>query len=502
MARKGAMKKDPPARSQPKKDDKPAAKKASPSPRAESKPPARAAQPAATRAPARTTPPPAQTKAPARQATTQSSARTAPSKWTRTGAGTYKDQYGNVLRGQSKAPTQNMAGRTQQPGGAGTPGARAGTQPTGGGTGSPPTGQRGQTGQAGNKRAPSKWTRTGPGTYKDQYGNVLRGQKTAPKRDMSQRGQPKTEPQPGEPPAIGETPGTEAPPFYEQPPMPTEPPPGTPFEELPIEQQFGEMGDVGGELYIGMGEYAQQFDPRTFQQQYDPGFSQEMERARQNVMSQFERRNQRQFEQQRLSVQQQIAERGLDPASPAAQELMRQQNERETFAQQEAMSAAEQAAQGIQQQMYQQATGVALLPGQIAGQFMDPLMAQYGQAGRMEEARFGAQAGMELERLRQQGQQGMLTQEGQQRMAQLERELQARAQEQRKQIASQERIARITRSGGGGGAPQGPNLYARMEAERLGSGYGQGQTVNPGAAFGQGVAAGAGQGITNWMNRK
>ena len=149
--------------------------------------------------------------------------------------------------------------------------------------------------------------------------------------------------------------------------------------------------------------------------------------------------------------------------------------------------------------MYQQATGVAQLPAQIAGQFIDPLMMQYQQAGRMEEARFGAQAGMELERLRQQGQQGMLTQEGQQRMAQLERELQARAQEQRKQLASAERIARMSRGGGGGGGQQGPTLYERMEAEALGRGYNQQPQQNPWASAAQGFAAGVGQGVGRWI---
>jgi len=222
------------------------------------------------------------------------------------------------------------------------------------GTQQPPAQQ--QAAQKNANRGASKWNRTGPGTYKDQYGNVLKGQKTAPKRDMSQR--------------------------RKQPAPPNEPPPNVPFDQLTSQQQINEMADVGGNIFNQMAGYTAGFNPETFQQQYDPVYSQEMERARQNIMSQFDRRNQRQFEQQRTSLQQQIAERGLDPASPAAQELMRQQNERETFAQQEAMSAAEQAADARQQQIYGQAVGVAQLPGQLMEPYQTPGLAQYGQLGQ------------------------------------------------------------------------------------------------------------------------
>lgn len=180
-----------------------------------------------------------------------------------------------------------------------------------------------------------------------------------------------------------------------------EPAPGTPFGQLTPEQQGQEMADVGGEVFTRMGGFANQFDPRTFQQQYEGGFGQEMERYRQNYMNQFERRNQRQFEQQRLGVQQIIAERGLDPASPAAQELVRMQNEREDVARQEAMSAAEQGAYGAQAQAFGQAKDAVLLPAQIAQGFMEPSMVGYQQAGatNLQQAQldFNAQQA-ELER--------------------------------------------------------------------------------------------------------
>jgi hypothetical protein len=231
----------------------------------------------------------------------------------------------------------------------------------------------------------------------------------------------------------------------------------------PTPESVTEQGFMGaGEAYGDVLQRFQGFDPYQMQQQYEPGFQQEMDRARQNVLGQFERRNQRQFEQQRTSLQQQIAERGLDPASPAAQELMRQQNEREDMARQEAMSAAEQAAYSVQQQGFGQAGQLAMMPYEQWQAIQQPYIAGIG--AQYQQQQLSAQQ-------------------------QFERE------QQRRQMASAERIARMSRGGGG---QQGPNLYERMEAGALGQGYGQGQQINPWATGAQGFAQGVGAGITNW----
>lgn len=250
---------------------------------------------------------------------------------------------------------------------------------------------------------------------------------------------------------------------------PNEPAPGTPFEQLTPEQQGQEMGDVGGQVFTQMGGYAQQFDPATMQQNYEIGFAQERERYTKNLMDQFERRNQRQFEQQRLATQQQIAERGLDPASPAAQELMRQQNEREDMARQEAMTAAEQGSYGIAGQAFGQARELALTPGQIAGQFMEPAMLGYQQAGAMNLAEQQAAAAMEQQRL------------------------------QGRQAIQQIRATPRGGGGGGGGAP-GLTPWQRLEAQSLMQG--EQPEINPFAAGAQGLVQGATGQVTSNLNRR
>lgn len=220
---------------------------------------------------------------------------------------------------------------------------------------------------AATTRAASKWTRTGPGTYKDQYGNVLKGQKVAPKKDMSQRGQTPGQQQ-GQAGATTDQTTTE-----------------TPFQDLTPEQQMNQIGDVSGNVGMRMGGFSGQFDPNTFQQQYQPQFNEAMDRARQSVMNQFEQRNSQAFAQERQDFETSMANRGIAPGGPQYNRELQAMTDRQDRARQEAMNAAEQAAQGVQQQAYQQATGVAMLPGEIWGQYQAPVLAQYGQAGTMTQ---------------------------------------------------------------------------------------------------------------------
>lgn len=273
-----------------------------------------------------------------------------------------------------------------------------------------------------------------------------------------------------------------------QPPPPA-PPPSAPapigpeqapaFQDMPFPQQQEEVVGTTGEVINRMGDFAIGFDPTQMQQQYQMQFNEQMDRYRKNIMDQFERRNQRQFEQQRLATQQQIAERGLDPASPAAQELMRQQNEREDMARQEAMSAAEQGAYGIQQQAFGQAREQALMPGQIAQQFQDPFMAQMQQG-----------AAKELQRLEAEDAMGRLDVQGKQQMEQL-----------KEQFRQQKWVTRNTPRGGGGGGGGAPTMtaYDRLEANSLIGN--QPPQPNPWATAAQGFAQGVGAGLTNWMTR-
>jgi hypothetical protein len=218
--------------------------------------------------------------------------------------------------------------------------------------------------------------------------------------------------------------------------------------------------------FLGAGAAYQDMINRFRGEQYQPNFEQEMERSRQNVMQQFDRRNAEEFGRQQVDVQRQIAERGLDPNSEAAQGLYKQLNQRQDLARQEAMSAAEQAAYGIQQQQFTQADTLAMRPYEQLQALLPPYMT--GVGAQYQNQQLQQQQGWEA------------------KQAELERQ-------------NRLQIARMSRGGGGG--PQGPNLYERLQAEQLSRGYNQQPQQNPFANVGQGIVTGATQGVTNWAVR-
>jgi hypothetical protein len=221
---------------------------------------------------------------------------------------------------------------------------------------------------------------------------------------------------------------------------------------------------VTEEGFLGAGAVYQDMLKRFQGEQYQPNFEPEMERARQNVMQQFERRNAEEFGRQQVDVQRQIAERGLDPNSEAAQGLYKQLNQRQDLARQEAMSAAEQAAYGIQQQQFTQADTLAMRPYEQFGALLPPYMT--GVGAQYQNQQLQQQQGWEA------------------KQAELERQ-------------NRLQIARMSQGGGGGAA--GPTPYDRMLAGQIAGGYNQQPQPNPWATAAQGFAAGVGQGIGRYI---
>jgi hypothetical protein len=216
--------------------------------------------------------------------------------------------------------------------------------------------------------------------------------------------------------------------------------------------------------FMGAGQAYQDMLQRFGGEQYQPQFEQEMERARQNVMGQFERRNADEFGRQQVDVQRQIAERGLDPNSEAAQGLYKQLNQRQDMARQEAMGAAEQAAYSVQNQQFGQAGQLAMRPYEQWGVLQQPYMAGIGAQYQSQESA-----------LQRQFEEAMRI--GDRKSA--------------------ERIAGMARRGGGG---QQLNEYDILERNSLNTGY-PGQQPNTGAQVVSGVVQGAGGQIINRMNR-
>ena len=211
-------------------------------------------------------------------------------------------------------------------------------------------------------------------------------------------------------------------------------------------------------MYQQFSQQASQFDPATYQSKYGQQFGSEMDRVRQNIMGTFDRRNSEEFARQQEDNERTILERGLDPASPAAEALRKQLNVRQDLARQEAMSAAESQAYQIQQQGFDQAKDTALMPGTIWQQFKEPYLGQ-----------------KEFE---------------------YQRKLKEMENRQRRwEMRNQPRGG--GGGGGGGGAPQ-PSPFERYMEQEFLNRYAQGQGqpgVDPWGAAAQGFLAGVGQGV-------
>lgn len=274
------------------------------------------------------------------------------------------------------------------------------------------------------KEKPKGLTRVSPGVYRDTKGNLV----TSGGKPLPGRGRDKDK---------------------DKKPKPT--PPLAPGAPLTPEQIAEQSLRQGAEAYTDITGQFKEFDPYQMQQKYQMGFTEEMDRARQNVLSQFERRNAEQFGRERQSTQQAIVERGLDPNSPAAQAMMRDLNDREDRARQEAANAAEQAAYSVQQQAFGQAGQLANMPFEQYQAIQGPLMS--GLSGQQATQLAEQQQGYDIKKLQE--------------------------------------AARLNKQNrGGGGGSQDANAYANYVANM----YGQSQ--QPQQSAGQSIATGIAQGTT------
>jgi len=146
-----------------------------------------------------------------------------------------------------------------------------------------------------------------------------------------------------------------------------------PIQTLAPEQQFER---IGGQASSGVEQFMQQIQQ---QGAFQPGSYQDMmNQAYQNVMNQYEMTQAPEFERQQAQFQQMAAERGLDPNSEAYKTMQQQLNQRQDFARQSAMAQAQQQAQGVQAQGFNQALQQYQSPTAMLGAF-SPFYSQFGQ---------------------------------------------------------------------------------------------------------------------------
>ena len=223
------------------------------------------------------------------------------------------------------------------------------------------------------------------------------------------------------------------------------------YGDMTREQQVEQGFEQGGAAYENITNRFQQFDPYQMQQQYQPGFQQNMEQARQNILGQFDRRTGQAFAQERQDFETQMANKGVAPGSQQYQRELEGLTDRQDRARQEAMSAAEGAAYGVQEQGFKQAYTTAMAPGEFYSQIQQPYMTGI-QAQYLQEQQAGQQA--------------------------------FEASESAKTRASAQRIAGMNRGGGGGSQINPEDAF--WDRQVPGLGFGNAPKPNP---IGTGIAS-------------
>lgn len=150
---------------------------------------------------------------------------------------------------------------------------------------------------------------------------------------------------------------------------------------------------------------AQGFDPNKPFANYQMGFGEARDKAYADVMGQFDRSMQPEFQRQNAEFQQRMADQGLDPASGAYQAQYKALADAQNNARLNAQSQASQQAYEVQKQAFEQGQTAANMPWQWQ-QIANPyVMTPWEQAGQANLANIQGEYGV-----RQQEMQGQSAQ--------------------------------------------------------------------------------------------
>lgn len=140
-------------------------------------------------------------------------------------------------------------------------------------------------------------------------------------------------------------------------PPPPPPPPdlGAKFPQMTSEQQDKTLVGQGGQPYLNLVQYGDNFDPNNPYAHYETAFTQARNRAYKDVMDQFNATMKDQFDTQKAQFDQRMTEQGIDPASATYQAQYKALADSQNRARQEAMSAASTKSYEVQNQAYSQA---------------------------------------------------------------------------------------------------------------------------------------------------
>ena len=201
------------------------------------------------------------------------------------------------------------------------------------------------------------------------------------------------------------------------------PTPEEKFANMNAEDQRRAMEIDAMEQYRRMMDQASTFDPNKPFAGYEMGFGEARDKAYGDVMSQFNRSMEPEFQKQNAEFQQRMVDQGLDPNSGAYQAQYKALADAQNNARLNAQSQASQQAYQVQQQAFGQGQAATMMPFEQWQASKEPFILPYQQAGdvnlaniqgswqqkmqaaqnaaAIHQANIGAGSAMNIERLRQ-----------------------------------------------------------------------------------------------------
>jgi hypothetical protein len=159
------------------------------------------------------------------------------------------------------------------------------------------------------------------------------------------------------------------------------PTPEEKFANMSAEDQRRQMEIDAMEQYRRMMEQASTFDPNKPFAGYEMGFGEARDKAYSDVMAQFNRSMEPEFQRQNAEFQQRMADQGLDPNSGAYQAQYKAMADAQNNARLNAQSQASQQAYQVQQQAFGQGQIAAMTPFEQWQASKEPFILPYQQAG-------------------------------------------------------------------------------------------------------------------------
>lgn len=175
------------------------------------------------------------------------------------------------------------------------------------------------------------------------------------------------------------------------------------FKGMSPEDQRKMLTGEAGSLAWQNINAAQGFDPNNPFAKFQMGFGQARDKAYNDVMSQFNRSMEPEFQRQNAEFQQRMADQGLDPASGAYQAQYKALADAQNNARLNAQSQASQNAYDVQQQAFNQGQTSYNMPFQWQ-QIQQPFfMTPWEQAGNVNLANIQAEAARKQQELQNAG---------------------------------------------------------------------------------------------------